>query len=54
VSPAGSVSSIVISRAPRSVAGLAFCAIAVAALLLAPIAMVLGGAFAPGIHDRLL
>ena len=48
MNPADSVSSIVISRAPRSAAGLAFCAIAVAALLVAPIAMVLGGAFAPG------
>jgi len=48
VNSVSAVSSIAISRAPRSAAGLAFCAIAVAALLLAPIAMVLGGAFAPG------
>jgi iron(III) transport system permease protein len=41
------VSSIVTLRAPRSAAGLAFCSIAVAALLVAPIAAVMASALGP-------
>jgi iron(III) transport system permease protein len=48
VNPASAVSSIIGARAPRSVAGLAFSAVAVAALLVAPMAFVLGSAFGPG------
>ena len=49
MNPAIAVSSIIGSRAPRSAAGLAFGAVAVATLLVAPIAVVLASAFGPGL-----